>query len=349
MERKLYLDQAKGIGIMMIILQHISNFETPFLVFGNSFKIVIFFIISGYLFQLQFKNNITYKDFIIKKIKTLGIPYLFFSTLFIIINIFLMFIKKENNLSNILILIYDVVSLKGLITLWFLPTIFLVEIIYFFINLHRKKYINTISIIISFLLIIIIGYTKINIWELFGNSLISKAISCPIGVIIKATIALGFFSFSAAYTEKILDYSKKHFIIFLITSIILCQLNYGIDFNNMIFGKNPILFIICGILASYGIIGILKNLNIKKKYMLNFLGNNSLFIMYTHLLYITQIIVKIISVILSKFNTKINCSIETLICFILIMFIEYLILKIWKFIKKQYIHNTRFEKVFKYI
>ena len=50
--RMQYIDQAKGIGMLMIILQHISNTENFILTFGNSFKIIIFFIISGYLFSL---------------------------------------------------------------------------------------------------------------------------------------------------------------------------------------------------------------------------------------------------------------------------------------------------------
>lgn len=337
-QRKLYIDQAKGIGMLMIILQHISNSENMLLAFGNSFKIIIFFIISGYLFSIKDLKNINPKDYIKKKFKSLIIPYIIFSIIFIFINIILLFINQVS-LNSIIANIYDFITLKGFLTLWFLPILFLVEIIYFFISKYLnnyKKIFDTVLIFIAFTLILLLGYLKINIWELLGTSMISKIISRPFGVIIKLIISLGFFIFSVNFSEKILKFSKYSFIAMIIISFISCQFNFGIDFNNVVFGENPIIFIICSLLASYGIIGFLKSLNYSKKGLLHFLGFNSLFIMCTHLLYITQIVKKVVPLLIKKLNFTISYSIEIFICLIIIIFIEYIMLHIWNLIKKKF-------------
>lgn len=78
-----------------------------------------------------------------------------------------------------------------------------------------------------------------------------------------------------------------------ILSVVLLQINYGIDFNNLNYGSIPSLFFVSGIIGVCSIIGILKYMDyncVNFKYI-EFLGVNSLFIMCTHLpFYIASII-----------------------------------------------------------
>ena len=60
-DRLFYLDVVRGIGILLIVLGHISAGENVIVRYAYSFHVALFFIITGYL--LKFKNkNISIKD-----------------------------------------------------------------------------------------------------------------------------------------------------------------------------------------------------------------------------------------------------------------------------------------------
>ena len=69
--RILWVDIAKGIGILLVLIGHVSQ-NSYISSFIYSFHIPLFFIISGYLY----KNK---KNYIRNKTTTILIPYLFFS------------------------------------------------------------------------------------------------------------------------------------------------------------------------------------------------------------------------------------------------------------------------------
>ncbi len=73
-----YIDISKGIAIICIILGHLGNPQINRIVF--TFHVPIFFFITGYFIN----TNLSVKDFIKKKIKTLIFPY-FLTCLAIII------------------------------------------------------------------------------------------------------------------------------------------------------------------------------------------------------------------------------------------------------------------------
>lgn len=52
-KRLTYIDWAKGIGMFFIMLGHVNRIDNPLITYGDTFKIVIFYIISGYLFSLK--------------------------------------------------------------------------------------------------------------------------------------------------------------------------------------------------------------------------------------------------------------------------------------------------------
>ena len=75
-----WIDVAKGIGILFIILGHVFN--TGFLrkwIF--SFHVPFFFVVAGFTFSI----NRGIVDFVIRKAKTLWIPYLFWSCFSIVL------------------------------------------------------------------------------------------------------------------------------------------------------------------------------------------------------------------------------------------------------------------------
>ena len=82
MQRKTYIDVAKGIAISSIVICHIltycTNLQSVYKII-YVFNVPLFFLISGYLFN--YKDSIS--TFLKKKINRLLVPYFIYSLLFI--------------------------------------------------------------------------------------------------------------------------------------------------------------------------------------------------------------------------------------------------------------------------
>ena len=72
-----YLDIARCIGIILMVMGHIG-FKKKFTYFIHGFHMPMFFIISGYLFTLKHQEDLPFKEYLIKKFKSLIIPYISF-------------------------------------------------------------------------------------------------------------------------------------------------------------------------------------------------------------------------------------------------------------------------------
>ena len=98
MKRLKYLDIARGIGILLIVLCHILDYNDPINIYICSFNVPIFFIISGCIYSNK-EKKISFKDNLIKRSKLL-IPYVVFSiyhiiTRYLLIGIDLKLILKD--------------------------------------------------------------------------------------------------------------------------------------------------------------------------------------------------------------------------------------------------------------
>ena len=127
-----YLDYTKGFGILLVILGHIYDASNPIKIWLYSFHMPLFFIISGFFAN----KNIEFKVLFKKKFKSLIIPYISFG----IITIVLMIIT--NGLSGKLKeYVYFFITGVGRDALWFLPCLFIIEIIFSIINkIKNNKY-----------------------------------------------------------------------------------------------------------------------------------------------------------------------------------------------------------------
>lgn len=71
-----YLDYTKGIAILFIIMGHIY-LEGNFITWIYSFHVPLFFIISGIV--MNYDKSKCFKEFFIKKFKSIMLPYILFS------------------------------------------------------------------------------------------------------------------------------------------------------------------------------------------------------------------------------------------------------------------------------
>ncbi|MEH7127363.1 acyltransferase family protein, partial [Neobacillus drentensis] len=129
-----YLDIAKGILIILVVLGH-SSFSNRFVIYW--FHMPAFFIISGLLYRNKYSVNL------INNIKSLFIPYISFS----LINIaaILKVNPNYNGLEGFILLaekhIYSGKVLGGVF--WFIPVFFLTKISFSVINRKNNKYLST--------------------------------------------------------------------------------------------------------------------------------------------------------------------------------------------------------------
>ena len=259
MNRIKAIDIAKGIGILAVIIGHC--YSTPGYILVKilyAFHMPLFFIISGILLANKESNG---KSLEIKKAAhSLLIPYFIFDILFsICISVSTGFTELGNN-------ILSTISFVGITATWFLPCLFFVEVLFWFLE-HVNDKIRIIIIIALFIIGLFcpsIGYLK---------------------VLLRVFIGLGFYSLGFYFSKVLLQLQKWYISIVLIIAFIASALcNETIDLYSMKLG-NPVLYTIssmCGSMLLLQFSIFLSRKNHKIQNGITFLGRNTLIILCTH-------------------------------------------------------------------
>jgi len=281
-KRVKWIDIAKGIGIILVVLGHSNWFfaqatTTMFIQkYIYSFHMPLFFFLSGYLFIKE--KYPSFKAFFIKKVKTLLIPYFFFSILSVLF-IVILNLKNLDNLISFKTAIIQIFYLKSTVVwnepLWFLVCLFVVEIIYYFLSKIKSKKI----IVFILLLCSITGYSL---------SFIINYFILPWGVGI-ALIAIAFYGIGNFVRgnetlNKITLPNVPVFIICLIISVVIGGfLNSIIVMYLYQFGNIFYLYIgaVAGIIACIQLSQFISKQNIIIK-LFEYYGKNSIVILCTH-------------------------------------------------------------------
>lgn len=125
-----YIDATKGVAILCITFLHFEQGVIPAWLntWIGLFMISAFYVTSGWVTGINDKP-ITAKQLFKKRIRQLGVPYLWFSLLIILFDaLWVAFGLME---SNILFRdIYKTIALRGIGTLWFLPVLLIGEYIF---------------------------------------------------------------------------------------------------------------------------------------------------------------------------------------------------------------------------
>ena len=269
-ERINFIDYSKALGILFVVFGHVycgSNIVTNWI---YSFHMPLFFIISGML--LNNKNSIlTLKELILRKFKSIIIPYLIFS----ILNCFGYYFIDKFSFITLKSGILQSVTLFGIGALWFLPALFIAETIFITFKTisNNKKMYKIIYILFLLLIFYIIG----NLHE-YINIVIKRAV-----------VALFFISVGYCSRNIIKKINIKNYNLFLmmLINIIFADLNKGVDLYSLEF-NNIIFYVLNSITGSLAIIFMMKKINSSK--ILDFFGKNTLIIMATHQLIIEAIL-----------------------------------------------------------
>lgn len=295
MNRQKYLDAAKGIGILLVVLGHASLKNEFVLAYIYSFHMPLFFIIAGMLLKQTCARERNFSSLVRSRLYSIMLPYGIFSIIYTILDFIL---KDEYKITNL----KATLTFQGSGPLWFLPTLFVAELL--FIGVLKKSgektgvFINILLGIISLAIPKLI-MTSANVDILHPSNEILMNISL---VLFRSTTCLLFLAVGYISIQFIEELKSTHFaplcgVLMLginIPFIIFCRHisdSSAADMHNMNLGPSNCMFILCALLGSLGLILICKGFeNIFKKPVLNipdrlirFWGMNSLLIMVTHL------------------------------------------------------------------
>lgn len=272
-ERDRSIDIAKGIGIFLMVMGHTTSNKIA-LQWIYSFHMPLFFFLSG-IFHSQGNS---YKEFLKKKVKTLLVPYFFFS---IILFLFFLIVSKnigfsagenlsvEENFIGIF-LGNDKTGLSQMSwggQLWFIPALFLVENIYYFFCKFKEK----IRVILAICCLIL-------------NIILSKLININIPWSwLTVLVAINFYTCGNLLKNIVLkkeEINNIYIVIFFVLNIVSKYFNSGIDMYSNVYG-NMILFLISSYSGIMFLIFFIKTF-IKKLKIFEYIGKNSLVILAFH-------------------------------------------------------------------
>lgn len=295
-DRILWLDAARGIGIILVILGHIIPMDQPFCHVIYSFHIPLFFFLSGMVLQLQKKEaeagaiesgSLKAKRFIRRKCQSLLYPYAVFSFLGLVA------IRYRDGLERFGDQLPGALFFPGNGPLWFLPALFVSELLFFlgneFCHAHgigagRTRIRRILVIATAFILStwfaghfyfavrnpdVLNGWTLLNVVNRGIIGFLWMEAGSALAVWNERRKLPGEMRFAAAAAA-------------MAACVFLSGQNSYVDLHYSLIG-NPVLYYVCGFLASASVVCLCQLLPTCVQNGLAFLGENSLFIFATHM------------------------------------------------------------------
>lgn len=344
-----WIDIAKGIGMICVLIGHSESS-----ILGNFvylFHMPLFFFLAGYVYNDSQSN--TPMKFFIKRIKSIYLPFIIYSTVFLIChNVFYRLNIYDSNITyiytngefvkKIVKIIFGGVTEPMLFTFWFFTSLFTICILFnilsYFFSISKftgKEYVRLICI----LLIYAIGFGTI-----YFNMYFPAHIN---------TSMIGLLIYYAGFLSKKFQDVIKYNLQIAVTSLCILIISsfYGhIDMVKNIY-TNPMFFIINSLCGIYLVIYCSKQLS-KSKHNLNLLtetGKNTIHIMALQFLGFRLTYLYRVNVLNSTISPFVNGNngwwiIYTISGFVISMIAAYII----KYIKRAYNDGIRKKIFFNY-
>lgn len=267
-QRLPWLDMAKAIAMIAVVFSHEFASVTPLVLLCNSFMLPLFFLCSGYCLS---PGKYEMGGYIRRKIKSLLLPYVGLGLLVSLLHVFI-----DGYGEVVSKVIADLFSWQ---TLWFLPVLFVADIVlYFILTMWERGKINLLSIGFSFL---ILGMTFCKL----GLSLPIKLEVVPIAVFY---LTVGF-AMKEMLMKDIFHHHTMMGALLLLVGIILVVMTRA----NLILISNDILPITKMLFSTMESVGIMLILSIiipptLQKYnrglrLLAYIGRNTMVIFAFHM------------------------------------------------------------------
>ncbi len=323
-ERINYLDMARGIGMILVVIGHISYVAEPIRNYVTAFHMPLFFLISGILIQYKGEEKAEFSMTFRKKLKSLMLPYMVFSVSYFFIESIRLIIRDLDEWNVVLRQVWQSFCLQGVSALWFLPALFFGEVIFVWI----RKHFGHIFTVISLLLFVGIAYLANEYASAFFETHISLGYGLLedfIFMIIRSVfcvglVGCGYYLSTLFINKKIAVLLEAMCSVFLFVLLgVLVKYNASVDLRAMELG-NPVLFLTGGIVGSMGIIlmcRVISGVSFRPLHsVLEYFGRNSLWIMATHI----EFRILYLAILLATFLNPIFEN-NVLFCFFIILFV----------------------------
>lgn len=293
-KRLRYFDMVKGVAIVLVVIGHIVAFPPHMRVWIFSFHMPLFFVISGMLMHYRHDEEKPMKEVVKKRLRSIGIPYAWFSLMYFSVVVYAFFISKTILIDTLLINAWYVLGLSGMVVLWFLPTLFFSEVLMVLLLKKLPKKAVPFAAVILGALAMAAGfwlkdfkaaYAGIPSYERLLDFMLT--VSRPFFALLFT--CAGYYSFYLFRHEKAC-YVKELIlgVCLLIATVPLSHVIGATDMRSMNFCTNEAIFpqlngplyILAALCGSFAIIFICKNVPPLKP--LEYFGKNSLVIMAVH-------------------------------------------------------------------
>lgn len=269
-----WIDWAKVIGIYFVVLGH-TQFNASNMMYKDliySFHMPLFFILSGYLFNI----GSDFSNFVKKNVISLIIPYILLNLIVFAIFYLSRYYLNELSFSQLKTPIYSFLIGHGHAPAgptWFLICLFFVRIYSFFI-LKLKTVYQTVILFASPIIAYIIAYQlKIDIYFAIDSSLVALPFFM-IGYYLKKYNTLD--CVNSSYKQLVFV------IISFIVLLFLCSIQGRVDIHACNFGNYPILYYPQTLIGSFMIIMFSMLFNkIENKFIKN-ISSGTLIILAFH-------------------------------------------------------------------
>lgn len=307
-----WIDIAKGIGMVLVEIGH-TYFPRSICLWLCSFHMPLFFLLSGMTYGER-KNN--FKEYVIRKFRTIMIPYYLFNIISIFVSYTFSYLKGEY--VALTGMIKGVLLNWGERPFWFLFCLFVTEIIYFFVEKYLIKGKKN-RVIIAVTLLILIAW--------LNNELcFAKWLPLCLDIIPNSMlfIMLGKYITKKRWeqlcTERILPVM---FLVNMISFVINARLfDVTVSMFTNEYGFYPLALIgaISGSCFAFGLAKIIcKTGNSLKKWLL-FIGYNSAVYYGFHSI-INPFVDRVLARILPYYNINTMCKIVTSIIIFVVTFL----------------------------
>ena len=333
------VDIIKGIAIIMIVNVHLIS--GPFFSVGETFHVVAFFFASGVIHAEKEKWQVlSVGQFFRERAARLLYPYFALSCCYICFHLFLNAIRGDQFFNSVITdSLIKTAVLKGIGTLWFLPVLFLGEILFFIAKKYRFS--DFVILLIGLGIVAVSSYLNsqgICGVQWYGNySFYGLILNNPVTLLLSSLIAsffieLGFVcykTFPGLFLNE--SHSLKFYLLVALVCVLslitdfLCLGNYRGDLHKLDIG-NPCFYLLCsvsGILFVCTLSVLIARFCKHLSSLFKFLGKNSLIVMTTHTeYYVNSIAFLAVSSFVSALGVSISNKMLSGISLFVILLLE---------------------------
>lgn len=344
-ERVTYLDMAKGVGILLVILGHEADLPLAARQFVTSFHMPLFFILSGMAVCLTGEKERPFSQILKRKSRSIMRPYFIFSVLCLIMEVFCAGVLKNVLWETVREHLWATVCLAGASVFWFLPALFFGELLFIGIfaraaGLKNKGLQKSVQgnvnpqtgkrraglccgIIVTLLSVIAYWlHLQENVfYGRYGQLLWGNFLHLFLNAVLRVFFAMAFIAIGYAGYSLLRRLPKRRLADFCLGAVLMAatwqisQKNGITDMNYMVFG-NIFLYAMTSVGGSFGLIllcrAVEKSAESLPGRILQYYGRNSLVVMMTHapfyVMYVATVAMYIINNHILPLNSLLLCG-----------------------------------------